>query len=178
MQSGTWDKCPSTTNAVERRNQDCSVTKPLHPKMAMMEAYRLDKVTCYKYIIAATEGTTISYQSKTDEARKANAAARRNQRKRKNLDDKMNEFGPPDKRYHLSGITSRKVTPRQLLLKLMIILLIFILTNIQIKVKVKYSTEAVIASFNCMTAKYAVYFPSDRKTEEFSLDEDGFIIEN
>ena len=25
MQSGTWDKYPSTTNAVERRNQDCSV---------------------------------------------------------------------------------------------------------------------------------------------------------
>ena len=86
---------------MERRNQDCSVTKPLHPKMAMMEAYRLDKVPCYKYI-AATEGTTISYQSKTDEARKANAAARRNQRKRNILDDKMNEFGPPDKWYHFS----------------------------------------------------------------------------
>ena len=30
-------------------------------------------------------------------------------------------------------------------------------------------------SFNCMTGKYAVFFPSDKVSEE-SLDEDGFMM--
>ena len=97
MDNDVWEECPTTTNAVECRNQDCSLAKPLHPKLAMIEAYKLDKVTCYKFI-AANEGTSISYHSKTDEARKSSAAARRTQRKRKALYDKDNKFGPPDKR--------------------------------------------------------------------------------
>ena len=28
MDNQTWEECPITTNAVERRNQDCSVNKP------------------------------------------------------------------------------------------------------------------------------------------------------
>ena len=63
----------------------------------MIEAYKLDKVTCYKFI-AADEGTSISYRSKTDEARKSSAAARRRERKRKALYDNDNELGPPDRR--------------------------------------------------------------------------------
>ena len=60
----------------------------------------LDKVTCYKYI-AAKEGTSICYRSKTEEAKRCNAAARRLQRKCKTLQDKDNEFGPPDKSCHI-----------------------------------------------------------------------------
>ena len=101
MDHEVWEKCPTTTNAVERRNLDCPVPNPLHPKLAMMEAYKLDKVACYKFI-AAEEGTSISYRSKTDEARKHSAAARRSERKRKTTADKENEFGPPDKRCHFS----------------------------------------------------------------------------
>ena len=109
--------------------------------MAMMEAYRLDKVTCYKYI-AATEGTTISYQSKTDEARKANAAARRNQRKRKSLDEKMNEFGPPNKRYHFSIGNEHDTETTTVEIDNNIIVNIQHPEVIGEKVKVKYSTEA------------------------------------
>ena len=58
MDDDVWEECPTTTNAVERRNQDCSLAKPLHPKLAMIEAYKLDKVTCYKFI-AADEGTSL-----------------------------------------------------------------------------------------------------------------------
>ena len=48
-------------------------TNPQHPKLAMMEAYKLDKVACYKFM-AAEKGTSISYCSRTDEARASNAA--------------------------------------------------------------------------------------------------------
>ena len=48
MDDDVWDKCPTTTNAVERRNRDCSLSNPQHPKLAMMEAYKLDKVPCCK----------------------------------------------------------------------------------------------------------------------------------
>ena len=75
MDKDVWEECPTTTNAVDRRNQNCSLAKPLHPKLAMIEAYELDKVTCYKFI-AANEGISISYRSKMDEARKSSGAAR------------------------------------------------------------------------------------------------------
>ena len=67
----------------------------------MMEAYKLDKVACYKYI-AADEGTSVSYHSQTSEARAVNAAARRLEQKRKAAQDLSAQFGPPDKRRHLS----------------------------------------------------------------------------
>ena len=35
---GVWDECPTTRNEVERRNQDCSLPNPQHPKLAVMEA--------------------------------------------------------------------------------------------------------------------------------------------
>ena len=100
MNKQTWEECPTTTNAVEHSNQDCSVNKPLYLKLAMMEAYKLDKVACYKYI-AANEGISISYRSKTYEARRCSAAARKLHSKRKAFQDKTNELGPPYKRCHL-----------------------------------------------------------------------------
>ena len=64
----------------------------------MMEAY---KVACYKYAnIVANEGISISYQSKTYQARRCNAKTRRLQCKQKAMQDKTNEFGPPDKQCH------------------------------------------------------------------------------
>ena len=47
MDHDVWEECPTTTNAVERRNQDCSLAKPLHPKLAMIEAYKLDMLQVY-----------------------------------------------------------------------------------------------------------------------------------
>ena len=94
--------CPTTTNAVECRNQDSSLLNPLHPKLALMEAYKLDKVACYKFI-ATNERTSISYRSKTEEARKTSAAVRQCEHKRKTVHAKDNEFGPPDKRWENFG---------------------------------------------------------------------------
>ena len=36
--------------------------------------------------------------------------------------------------------------------------------------------QGLITSFNCMTGKYAVFFHSDKTSEEFALDEDRFMI--
>ena len=101
MDPGVWDECPTTTNSVERTNQDCSLPNPQHPKLAMMEACKLDKVACYKFM-AAEEGTSISYCRTTDEARASNAAARCRERKRKAAQDTHAKYGPPDKRSHFS----------------------------------------------------------------------------
>ena len=68
--------------------------------IACFEAYKLDEVACCKFV-AANKRISISYRSKTDEARRCSAAARKLQRKMKALQDKTNEFGPPDKRCHL-----------------------------------------------------------------------------
>ena len=181
MDNQTWKECPTTTNAVERRNQDCSVSKPLHPKLAMMEAYKLDKVACCKYI-AANEGISISYRSKTDEARRCSAAARRLQRKRKSLQDTTNQFGPPDKWCHFEHQQIKNTD------KTTIKINVSIHSNthpelIGKRVQVKYDEngsfqwyKGVITSFNSMTGKYVVFFPSDKTTEEFCLDEDGFMV--
>ena len=51
------------------------------------------------------------------------------------------------------------------------------------RVRVKYENldnssdwyEGII-TFNCTTGKYGVFFPCDNKTEEFFLNEEGFMI--
>ena len=43
---GHVPKCPSSTNAVERKNKDCKSDKaPL--KLAMISLYKLDKLACF-----------------------------------------------------------------------------------------------------------------------------------
>ena len=36
--------------------------------------------------------------------------------------------------------------------------------------------EGIIVTFNCISGKYGVFFPSDNTSEEFSLNEEGFVI--
>ena len=143
----------------------------------MIEAYKLDKVTCYKFI-AANERTSISYCSKTEKSRKSSVAARRTQRKRKALYDKDNEFGPPDKRCNFSKEnhgTEKSVTVDENV--------ITIHPNLHLEVvgkrfHVKYDStdggfdwyEGIIVTFNCISGKYIVFFPSDNTSEEFSLN--------
>ena len=142
-------------------------------------------MACYKFI-AADEGTSISYRSKTDEARKCNAAARRSERKQKATCDKENEFGPPDKRRHLSEKQSKKLTVTSVSVDESVIKIHQNLHPEVVgkRVRVKYENmdngsdwyEGIIASFNCMTGMYGVFFPCDSKTEEFFLDEEEFVI--
>ena len=78
MDIETWKKCPSTTNAVERKNKDCkSDSKSL--KLGMINVYKVDKVVCCKHI-AAEEGTSLSYYDRSDEARQSRAVLRKKQR--------------------------------------------------------------------------------------------------
>ena len=66
----------------------------------MIQAYKLDKVTCYKHI--SSRGRN-QYFRKTIEARALEAAAHCKQRKLKAVQDKLAQFGPPNQRVHING---------------------------------------------------------------------------
>ena len=68
MDKDVWSR-HSTTNPVERKNRDCKTDSPNCLKAVMIKVYKGDKVACLKHI-EAEEGTTLSYRSKTEEARK------------------------------------------------------------------------------------------------------------
>ena len=61
-----WEKYPSTTNAVERRNADCKLKQPIPLKIAMLNIYKLDKAVCAKHFAAANivfpTGTEVKQQ--------------------------------------------------------------------------------------------------------------------
>ena len=65
MSPDSWRKCPSTTNAVERKNKDCKTDNVQPLKLAMTSVYKLDKVQCFKHM-AAEEGAcrTVAKQMK------------------------------------------------------------------------------------------------------------------
>ena len=106
MSSSVWNKCPSSTNAVERKNKDCKSDKaPL--KLAMISLYKLDKLACFKHM-AAEEGISITYRRKTEEARRANAVARQKQRMKAGKPDHNAEHGPPDRVTNFNVENSRK----------------------------------------------------------------------
>ena len=60
MDEDVWKSCPSTTNAVERRNKDCKSDTPQCLKLAMIKVYKVDKVAWLKDI-AAEDGVSLSY---------------------------------------------------------------------------------------------------------------------
>ena len=43
MDNEAWEKCPSTTNAIEHINTGCKQKQPIPLKMAMINIYRLDE---------------------------------------------------------------------------------------------------------------------------------------
>ena len=69
MKIDQWQACPSSTNAVERRNKDCGIDSLECLKLSMIKVYKIDKLACLKHI-AAKKGVTLSYRSKTEEARR------------------------------------------------------------------------------------------------------------
>ena len=46
MDSSAWDRCLSTTNAVERRNAECKSKQPVVLQHALTNVYKLDKSMC------------------------------------------------------------------------------------------------------------------------------------
>ena len=106
MDEDVWKSCPSTTNAVERRNKDCKSDTPQCLKLAMIKVYKVDKVACLKHI-AAEDGVSWSYRSQTEEARRT-AAAKKCQQRMKVVPDKIAQFGPPDCTDNFVANSSRK----------------------------------------------------------------------
>ena len=104
MEESIWERCPSSTNAVERRNRDCDTPQCL--KLAMMKMYKVDKVTCLKHI-AAEDGIVLSYRSKSEEARRMTAKKRQQYRMRA-IPDKESEYGPPDRADNFMAGRKRK----------------------------------------------------------------------
>ena len=67
MEDKIWKQCPTTTNAVERRNKDCKSDVPQSLKLAMIKVYKVDKVACLKHI-SAEERAGWSYRSRIEAA--------------------------------------------------------------------------------------------------------------
>ena len=78
MEQEVWSKCLATTNAVEQKNKDCTSDTPQCIKFAMISVYKLDKIVCLKHI-AAEEGVSLSYHSRSEEARRASARKKQKQ---------------------------------------------------------------------------------------------------
>ncbi len=70
MDDEVWDKCPSTSNAVERRNAECKASQPVALKLAMINIYNLDKSVCAKHM-AAQAGVSISHRDRSETARRS-----------------------------------------------------------------------------------------------------------
>lgn len=200
MEEDTWKRCPSTTNAVERRNKDCKGDTPGHLKLAMIKVYKIDKVACLKHM-AAEKGVSLSYRSRTEDARRMSAAKKQQQRLNKVVPDKNLQFGPPDrndtfacsppskaqKRSHNDDpcCSSIETAPKRIKVNEKTVECIPS-TNPDIlgrRAKMKFDEggedvwyEGIISSYNVISGKYGIYFPSDDQTEEASLDDEDLEI--
>lgn len=106
MDTDVWSRCPTTTNAVERKNKDCKADNPQNLKLAMLKVYKVDKIACLKHM-AAEANISLSYRSRSQEA-KSKEAKRKQQQRKKTFPDKSVQFGPPDK---TSNFQKRKSPP-------------------------------------------------------------------
>lgn len=103
MQIDTWLRCPSDTNAVERKNRESKDMTPLPIQQAMINCYKADKFVCAKQVAAEVE-VKITYHDRSESARRDSAKKRNTQRyKSSGKVDKEAQFGPPDKAQHFSG---------------------------------------------------------------------------
>ena len=196
MEEDIWKRCPSTTNAVERRNRECKSDTPQCLKLAMIKVYKVDKVACLKHI-AAEEGTVLSYRSRTEESRRMEALAKQKQRM-KYVPDKTSQYGPPDHADNFSPAQpSRKRKdeaihaedhPKRLAL-CVDNKVVKCIPNLHPEIvgkraRMKFEVEdgkeswfeGVVSSYNVLSGKYAVYFPSDGVTEEVSFSDEDFEV--
>lgn len=107
MADDVWDRCPSNTNAVERKNLDSKELLPQQLQTAMVNLYKYDKAACAKHI-AAEHNASVCYRDKSEQARR-NAAAKRNACRRKSsVNDELSEFGPPDRQCNYGASSSKR----------------------------------------------------------------------
>ena len=190
----SWSYCPSTTNAVERRNRECKSDRTQQLKIAITNVYKLDKMICHKHM-AAEQGTSILYRSRDFESRKKSAAARQRQRMAAINPDLSAQHGPPDrtsnfvsdvqslKRPSTSSSSQISTTSKKLALAVDSSIVAYIpnphpeVMGRQVKVKFQIGDsdneewfEGVIFTYNGMTGDYGVFFPCDGQTVDISLD--------
>lgn len=107
MDYDTWIRCPTSTNAVERKNYDSKSSVPQSLNSVLIYLYKIDKTTCAKHIVA-NKGHSISYNDKSIEKREQNAEKRRLQQKRKACEScSGTSNGPPDKQNDFTLATKR-----------------------------------------------------------------------
>ena len=68
MQMDSWLRCPSDTNAVERKNRESKDSTPLPIQQAMINRYKADKFICAMQV-AAENGVKITYHDRSESAR-------------------------------------------------------------------------------------------------------------
>ena len=82
---------------LKERRKDCKTDNPQSLKLAMLKVYKLDKMACLKHI-AAEACISLSYCSRTEDARRDESERKRKQRSIKDIPlDRRAQFGPPDK---------------------------------------------------------------------------------
>ena len=111
MDGIVWEKCPSDTNAVERKNRDSKDSTPNSLRSAIINLYKLDKSECAKHL-AASSGVSLSYNDRSHEARKS-AAIKRNTQRAQKLNDNTAEYGPPDRQCHFKKQSKKRYSYRQ-----------------------------------------------------------------
>ena len=198
MDDDIWEQCPSSTNAVERRNRDCKSDTPQCLKLALIKVYKVDKVACLRHI-AAKEGIVLSYRSRSEETRRATALKKREYRK-KITPDKESDYGPPDRidNFVPAGATACNLRKRKrdsahpcntlnAITVYNSVVQCFPNNHPEIvgkRARMKFEDEqgedmwyeGVVSSYNVITGKYGVFFPSDGTTEETSYDDGDFEL--
>ena len=112
MAKSTWDSCPTSTNAVERKNQDSKQSQLVEIKTAFVKVYRMDKAAHLQYI-AACEQVRLSYRDTTQGHEKQPAQKRMERRNKKYPQDKKALHGPPDKSTNFASTTTPKTSKRK-----------------------------------------------------------------
>ena len=184
-----------TTNAVERKNQDCKSDRPLALKLAMINVYKIDKNTCYEHI-AAENSSSVSYTSKDEETRrkvlqvdKGNVTWYSIQTEWLNmaLQNCCSNFLPNvDKSHKRKILISQGGVVKKGqdgAVKKSLTTVTFI-PNPQPevmgrKVKVKFDLKrflGIISTYNGLNGKYGIYFPSDQQTVEIALDDEDLKL--
>ena len=110
MDESVWKRCPSDTNAVERKNLDSKESLPQQLQIAMTNLYKYDKAACAKHI-AANVGVSVTYCDQSQEARKAEAAKRNMRRQSKSSSDLTAQYGPPDRQCHFENGGKKRKNP-------------------------------------------------------------------
>ena len=91
---------------MERKNKDCKSDNPNSLKAAMIKVYKIDKVAYLKHL-AAEDGLSLSYRSKTEESRRMEALQKKKQ-KACTVVDATADYGPPDRPSNFQPATRQK----------------------------------------------------------------------